>query len=367
MTGIYIHIPFCRRKCPYCDFYSAPADDETIQRYVEAVCRNISYYGGQGIEADTIYFGGGTPSLLSVGQLDSIISACDRNFNLVFPEITLEANPSSVDYRKLAGYRRAGVNRISFGVQSAVDSELEFLGRLHNFEQAEYAVENAVEAGFDNISCDLMIGLAGQTMKSLAYSVNKLLVLPLYHISAYMLKIEKGTAFDCEKVKKQIADEDLVCDMYLETAEMLEKKGFEHYEVSNFAKNRAYSRHNLKYWRGEEYLGFGAGAHSFFAGKRYCCPKDTKSYIAEDKQQETLLEVNPDKLEEYIMLGLRLKWGIELQRVSVLGGRDFAKSLLSKALLYSENDLCIIENGRVSLTAKGFLVSNDIISEFLDC
>lgn len=367
MTGIYIHIPFCIRKCPYCDFYSAPSDSETRQQYVDALCRNISYYKFGKIEVDSIYFGGGTPSLLTPEQLDRIITACDNNFKLIFPEITIEANPSSSDYSKLKDYRRAGANRISFGIQSAVDSELKFLRRLHNFDEAKYAVENAQGAGFDNISCDIMLGLAGQTMNSLDKTIDRITALPVNHISAYMLKIENGTPFDNDKTRNSIADDDTMCDMYLHTVDRLDEKGFEQYEISNFAKNKSYSRHNIKYWKCDEYIGFGAGAHSYYGGKRFYCEKNIEQYISQDKQSEQILEINPDKLEEYVMLGLRLKWGISLYEVTNLGGKDLSLRMLRKAEMFQKNGLCIIDKGQVSLTPKGFLVSNEIINELLEC
>lgn len=367
MIGIYIHIPFCLRKCPYCDFYSVRFDGELMEKYVSALCRNILSYRGRGIQADTIYFGGGTPSLLSVGQLERILRACGDGFEIVSPEVTLEANPCSVNGQKLADYHNAGVNRISFGVQSADDSQLRFLGRLHDFETAEKAVLTAASCGFDNISCDVMLGLAGQTAGSLDRTLDKISALPTDHISAYMLKIEEGTPFDCQKVKSSVADEDMLCDMYLRTVEKLEEKGFEQYEISNFAKNGAYSKHNLKYWRCEEYLGFGPAAHSFFENTRFFCPPDIGEYIQSGIQPKIISEQAPDPLEEYIMLGLRLKWGISVSETARIAGKPFADRLEEKARLFEKNGLCRIDGGKISLTAKGYLVSNNIISQFIDC
>ncbi len=364
--GIYIHVPFCLRKCPYCDFYSLKFDGDAAEKYVQAVCRNIRAYKKYDLSADTVYFGGGTPSLLTPKQIGSILSEINNSFGLHFPEITLEANPCSVDFEKLKDFRLAGISRLSFGIQSADDKQLDFLGRLHNFSAAKVAVGYAEKAGFNNVSCDIMLGLAGQSLRSLTDTVNEITSLPVCHISAYMLKIEEGTAFDCDKVRKSVADEDMQCEMYLQTCEQLESKGFEQYEISNFAKDGHYSRHNLKYWQGEEYIGYGPAAHSFWSGRRFYVPKDLGKFICEPLQTEIVSEQAPDKLEEYIMLSLRLKWGIDLSRIAQLGNRQIAEHIYKKAMRLSVGGLCVVSDNNVYLTPKGFLVSNLIISEFLD-
>lgn len=369
MTGIYIHIPFCLRKCPYCDFYSGAADGTVKEAYVKAVIRNISDFKNRGICVDTVYFGGGTPSLLSEEQIGRIISACNESFVMKGPEITMECNPCTVDYDKLCGYRGAGVNRLSFGIQSAQDRELAAIGRLHDFAQAEKTVENAVKAGFDNISGDVMLGLPEQTQKSLENTLELMCSMPLSHISAYMLKIEEGTPFDCDEIRNVVADEDTLCDMYMQTAEFLKGKGFEHYEISNFALDGKYSRHNLKYWQGEEYIGIGAAAHSFFDGRRYCCPADRESFISQPVQTKQILEESPDKASEYVMLGLRLSKGISLEKLKDMDddiNEDDIRNMKKFAERFAENGLAVISGDSISLTAKGFLVSNEIIGEFLD-
>lgn len=365
-VGVYVHVPLCLRKCPYCDFYSVKYDVKTAEDYVQSVCRNLLKYNGMGIKADTLYFGGGTPSLLSAEQISRIVNTVNDCFDMIKPEITIEANPCTVDSDKLLGYRKAGVNRISFGVQSADDRQLEFLGRLHNFEQACIAVNNAVRVGFDNISCDLMLGLKGQMLDSLELSINRLASMPIDHISAYMLKIEPNTAFDCDVVRNSIADDDLQCDLYLKAVQLLEKHGFEQYEISNFAKAEKYSRHNLKYWQGEEYIGIGPSSHSFFDGKRYCVPKNIDEFVSLPIQSEVVLETDPDKLEEYIMLSLRTKWGISLKRLAELVGQTACDAVKDKAESLSLGGICKVENDRVSLTPQGYLVSNSVISEFIE-
>ncbi len=364
MVGIYIHVPFCKRKCPYCSFYSVEYDEKIAEAYVSALKRNIEKYKGQAIFADTVYFGGGTPSLLSPLQIFSILQSVRKSFILApETEITMEANPSSVDFDKLCGYRNVGVNRISFGVQSACDSELSALGRLHDYEMAQTAVENAKNAGFDNISCDLMIGTPRQNMESLLKSAREIATLPINHISAYMLKIEEGTMFDCDWVRDNVADEDEVCDMYENLIHLLKTYGFEQYEISNFSKPDCQSRHNTKYWTGEEYLGFGASAHSYFNKKRYFVPPDVFDYITADFQEEIITEENPDRVEEYIMLSLRLTSGISFLKILELGGDP--QKIYQKAQIFENSDLVEISHEKIKLTPKGFLVSNSIIAHLL--
>lgn len=297
MTGLYLHIPFCAKKCPYCDFYSVPFSKTLAESYTGALIRNIKAFGSKHISIDTVYFGGGTPSLLEPSRVERIIRAARDSFNIVDPEITLEANPCTVNYQKLHEYHEAGVNRLSLGVQSAIDSELACLGRLHSFAIAKRAVMDSVRAGFENISCDIMLATPNQTLQSLKDSVNALIDLPVQHISAYMLKIEKGTAFDCDRIRNAAADDELSCQMYLQTVEQLENAGFKQYEISNFARSGFESRHNLKYWIGESYIGIGASAHSYVGGKRYSCPDDVELFVSREKQVQLIEDERPDELE----------------------------------------------------------------------
>ena len=366
MLGVYIHVPFCLRKCPYCSFYSVRFDEGTAEKYVDAVCRNISRYAGRGLIADTLYFGGGTPSVLSPEQVERIVEKCRQVFLLDNAEITLEANPCSVSERKLYELRRIGVNRLSFGIQSSNDQRLDFLGRLHDWETAVTAVKNAYNAGFENISGDIMLGAAGEDTESLRTTIEQLCGLPLKHISAYMLKVEEGTPFFSDKYINLIADDELMSDLYLTAVESLEQHGFKQYEISNFAKDGYQSRHNNKYWLGEEYLGFGPAAHSFFEGRRFCCPPDIGGFIGNSSQPCEVTESTPDKAEEYIMLGLRLRKGISLDRVEELFSRSAADRVRALAKMYASHGLAYLDNDIISLTPKGFLVSNSIISEFID-
>lgn len=267
--GIYIHIPYCAKKCPYCDFFSERYNKNSIMQYTDAVLRNLEYYSRRRI-ADTIYFGGGTPSLMPAECIERIINSVRRNFILSEnSEITLEVNPNTVNADKLSDLYNAGVNRLSVGVQSLVESELKMLGRTHTAERAVETVINAEKAGFKNISCDMIIGVPNQTSESIKYTIQKLSELPVTHISSYILKIENGTPFDNPDFISLMPDDDTVSDMYLLMVDELEKHEFMQYEVSNFAKKGFESRHNTKYWKCIDYLGIGASAHSCFEGKRF--------------------------------------------------------------------------------------------------
>ncbi len=362
MLGIYIHVPFCLRKCPYCAFYSIAYSESLKDEYVNAVARNISKYSGMHLPCDTVYFGGGTPSLLTPRDVHTIVEAISLSFNLSpTSEITMEANPSSVTPESLFGYYRAGVNRLSFGVQSLDDNELKALGRLHDAKTALKVVDMARSAGFENISCDLMIGTPHQTIGSLLNSCWQLTSLGIPHISSYMLKIEDGTPYDCAEIRGLVADDDTVCDMYLALCDELRTTGYERYEISNFSKSGFRSRHNMKYWTGEDYLGFGPSAHSLFNGRRFYVPDDLKVYVASEAQPEIIEDASPDQLEEYIMLSLRLSDGLSLERVSALGGNSYA--VMQKAAQFATTGFATITDDRIALTDKGALVSNSIIFE----
>ncbi len=351
--GLYIHIPFCKRKCPYCDFYSVE-NIGAAEAYTSAVIRNIK---GKNISADTVYFGGGTPSLMTAEQIYSILSSVGDISDDA--EITMECNPCSVDEKYLSELLSAGVNRLSFGVQSLSDKELAALGRLHNSETAVDAIKSAYKAGFRNISADIMLATAYQTAETLAETIEKLSDLPINHVSAYMLKIELGTPYySSEKIHQLIPDEDETADMYLEAVLMLDKNGFAQYEISNFSQKGYESRHNLKYWRCEEYYGIGPSAHSFIDGERRACHSSIEDFISDEIQQEYETDSNGGTSEERVMLGLRLtQEGIP---VSML-----LDNKMSKAELLEKHGLLRINNGRIMLTPQGCLVSNEIIAELI--
>lgn len=361
-VGLYVHIPFCAQKCPYCDFYSGSYRRSMAEAYLAALCADIQSHAGRGILADTLYFGGGTPSLFAPEWIGEIISAAREAFSLR-GEITLEANPNTLSPERIQGYLAAGINRFSIGVQSFQDAELRSLGRRHTAAGAAAAVRMAAGCGAENLSLDLMLGTPGQTRDSLRRTLAQAISLPVQHISAYLLKVEPGTPYWNSPLLQTCMDEEEQAQAYEEMVSLLQGAGFEQYEISNFARPGFFSRHNLKYWRCEEYLGFGASAHSYYGGKRYANPPSIDRYLACGPRSAEVLEENPDRAEEYIMLGLRLTEGISLQRLKRLGvdTDEFlrcAKKYLGAGYAGQHGD-------QFFLTPKGFLLSNHILAELI--
>ena len=344
--GLYIHIPFCLSKCPYCDFYSVKYTEEAAITYSAAVVRNLRRYGG---EYDTVYFGGGTPVLLA-DKMAEMLRAANIATNA---EITAECNPCVTDDRALYAMKSAGVNRISFGVQSLDDNELKSLGRRHNAEQARDALLLAKKCGFDDISADIMLAVQGQNQSSLMRTIEGLAELPLTHISAYLLKIEPATPFGQNPPK--LPDEDETADLYALAVKLLAENGFAQYEVSNFAKPFRECRHNLKYWRCEEYLGIGPAAHSFIDGKRFAVQRNIWDFMRDEFQRTEITDDKSGGAEERIMLGLRLSEGIPA---------ELWKPYENRLRLIPPN-YYKISDGRLSLTSEGFLLSNEIIALIL--
>ena len=361
-TGLYIHVPFCLRKCPYCDFYSVSSpDNEICEKYTKAVISNIRRYLADfdDLTFDTVYFGGGTPSLMPLSFFNRFfegISSCIESD----AEITMELNPKTADSSKLRSLRKTGINRLSVGVQSAIDSELRALGRIHGFREAEDIILKAHEVGFENISADLMIGIKGQTAETLVSSVDKISALPVKHISSYILKIEEGTEYYKNGIINEVPDEDEAADMYLLAVRELETRGFKQYEISNFSAEGYESRHNLKYWHCEEYIGIGPSAHSFFDGRRYEVPRSLRDFLEQPKQEENVNESHPGSFFEKAMLALRLTEGLCLDRYPAYAGK-----IIKKAEKYKKAGLIKTDNNTISLTPEGFLVSNMIISDIL--
>ena len=356
-TGIYIHVPFCAKKCSYCDFYSEPYRKKTVEDYVNAVIRNIKAYSGKSCVTDTVYFGGGTPSLLSPEQAGNIIQEIGNNF--ILPEnaeITLETNPNTVDSRKLSAYREAGVNRLSIGVQSMIDTELKFLSRTHTADRAEKAVTDAYNAGFDNISCDVMIALPEQSAESLIYTLERVTELPVKHISGYILKTESGTPFDCDEIKNILPDDDTTADLYIKMVDFLKNKGFLQYEVSNFAVTGFESRHNCRYWKCLDYIGIGASAHSCHNGKRFCVDRNLKDFIESPVQKTIITDSSPCGFEEYAMLRLRLAEGLNVNDFP-----EHKNDLIKKIPVLIKSGYINFDGVNISLTPSGFLVSNSVI------
>ena len=358
--GIYIHVPFCLGKCPYCDFYSVYPKEETVKEYLEAIKRSIREYSLiYKRDVKTVYFGGGTPNLIGAEGICGILETLKKEFNILKEaEITVECNPNSVTEEFFSLVKSSGVNRISMGLQSANEDELKFLGRKHSVLNVISAVSFAKKAGIDNISLDLMIGLENQTKEKLKNSIDFCASLNVSHVSSYILKVEENTPF--AKRNFQLPDEDESAELYLFACEELEKKGYKQYEISNYSKENKESRHNLIYWHGEEYLGIGPGAHSFMENKRFYYDRDLNSFI-------NGIGTNDDgeggDFEEYLMLNLRLSEGLNKNKCieKFESGENLFNEALNKAKKIPSNYINISEEN-ISLTREGFLISNSIIS-----
>ena len=362
-AGIYIHVPFCVRKCPYCSFYSLPKNNDLIKAYTNQTINLINNCEID-LTADTIYFGGGTPSVLSPEDLINILNAAKEKFHFKTGEVTLEANPSTVDYEILKKLHDGGFNRLSMGFQSGDDEELKTLGRLHDKKRAEQAFYDARKAGFENISLDIMLGLYNQSIEQAEKSAEEIIKLNPDHISAYMLKIEKGTEF-YNRYEDTEEFEDNQGDIYLDICQFMKANGYEQYEISNFAHRGFESKHNTKYWILDDYLGIGPSAHSKLGNKRYYMESDLNKYINGKNINELFIfEDEAETLEEYIMMRLRLSKGLDLNEMEKLypgSSKQFEKNCFQFIKYgYMEKS-----ESRVWLNYKGFLISNYIISELI--
>lgn len=369
--GLYIHVPFCKSKCLYCDFCSLPRPTaEDTARYTEVICRELLSRAEDCADrtVDTVYFGGGTPTVLTGEQFTRILETVFKSYRVDgTAEITSECNPATADRALLREMRAAGFNRISVGIQSAHGHELRALGRIHSFRDAEALFEQAVSVGFSNLSADVMLGIPYQTPESFAQTLERVAKLDPTHVSAYALTVEEGTPFGRRGAEAlDLPDEDTTAQMYLSMIGQLADRGFLQYEISNFAKRGYESRHNLKYWNTEEYLGFGPAAHSDFGGVRFSNAADVKRYLSEgavEATRETLSDA--DRLEEYVMLQMRLARGLDLRllsdRFGAAAGERFSRALGKYEAL---GFVCRREE-RLAFTPKGMLVSNSVLSEVL--
>lgn len=365
--GLYIHIPFCASKCYYCDFYSLANKKEFIEPYVNALIREIGIWGEKlkDREIDTIYFGGGTPSIIGEKHIEKVLIEIRQHFNVNNDaEITLEANPDSANEEFLKAIYLAGVNRISFGVQSFNDEELKLLGRVHHKNQAKNAIENAKKAGFQNISLDLMFAIPNQTPNSFEQSIKNALSLKPQHISAYALKLEEGTPLYAKRQDLNLVNEDIEFQMFGLLSDTLEKEGYSHYEISNFALPDFHSRHNKKYWTGEEYLGLGTAAHSFIEQKRFCEFENMDDFLNERRTKETIFISKEESIKEYIMLGLRQSEGISFNRLKDMVDFKVLKEIKIKAKKFEHLGFGKTENDFFKLNLKGLWLSNSVINEF---
>ena len=370
MNGIYIHIPFCRSKCPYCDFYSLTQPVDLQGVYVSSLVDEIKngkrfkeIFDAKSEIYDTIYLGGGTPSVLSGEYIYNIITKIKENYKITEDaEITVECNPNS-DIKSLIPYfKKSGVNRISLGMQSAVDVERKKLGRSADKQRIFDIINELKTNDIDNISLDIMLGVPHQTIDTLKETLDFIKECDVKHISAYILNIEENTPFHKMQNKLNLPDENTVCDFYEFTSNYLKNIGFTHYEISNFAKKGYESRHNTKYWLLKDYLGLGPSAHSFINGKRYYFPNDINSFI---NGEPPLFDCDGGDEEEFIMLRLRLKRGLDLNELKSKYGESAFERILKKVSFLKEQDLIDFDNNIISLTEKGFLLSNTVISELI--
>lgn len=398
---IYIHIPFCVKKCDYCDFLSAPADLETKEKYVEALINEIKLNKNKMSEyvVDTVFIGGGTPSLLEENQISKIMSVLRDNCNMSEnPEITIECNPGTITESKLCEYKKSGINRISFGLQSANDEELKSIGRIHNYAGFLESYNLARKCGFDNINVDLMSALPGQTLKSYEETLNKVVRLEPEHISAYSLIVEENTLMYYRVKKAQIKginilpDEESERKMYYLTNNILRSNGYRKYEISNYSKPGKECKHNIGYWQRKEYLGFGIGAASLYKENRYNNISDINKYIevltnnikensinnvgnsSEVENQVNILNsivknlqqlTERDRMEEFMFLGLRMMEGVSMEKFERYFGKPYMEVYGKVQKRMEDKRFLINDNGYVKLTEFGIDLSNYVMSEFL--
>lgn len=375
--GLYVHVPFCLRKCFYCDFASFVYDREKVQGYLSALDREARFYGGmltpEEKRADTLYIGGGTPTCLDTKNLVEIISFINKQFDLsAVREITVEANPGTVDRAKLTALRREGVNRISIGVQSCSGRHLRHLGRLHSFRQAVEAVEMAGEAGFDNISADLIFGLPGQSPGEWRSCLDIVAGLGLQHISAYGLQIEEGTPLAGKVAAGELfpCAEDDGAEMFEDTIRILTAKGYRHYEISNYALPGRECRHNLGYWRNGAYLGLGPAAHSYFRGARFANEDSLEFYEGSMEAGRFALLNAPESnqqtaMAETVFLGLRLIEGLKLEDFRRRFGRDIESVYGEQIHKLVGEGLLSYGEGLLHLTGRGIALGNRVFSAFV--
>ena len=372
--SIYVHIPFCVKKCEYCDFYSL-CDLSRREAYADALIAQIKSFRSEAKNklVDTIYFGGGTPSLLAGEDIVRILKTIRSVFRVSDEaEITLEANPGTLDPEKLSAYHEAGINRLSIGLQSANAGELKRLGRIHTREDFENSFLLARLEGFQNINVDIMYAIPDQTEQSLSDTLDYVISLDPDHISFYGLKIEPETPFGREEnIENFIPVEDTQADMYLTSTQKLEEAGFLQYEISNFSKPGFECNHNLKNWKCRDYLGFGPAAHSFFEGKRFSYKKDIDAFIADPLQRDNLYDefgylTYEDVAWQYVMLGFRLRLGIDIIEYGERFGDDFEARYLEKMMPFIEKEYILKTKTGYRLSRKGLLISNYILSEILE-
>lgn len=371
--GIYIHIPFCVKKCGYCDFYSVKWDEESENKYIHSAINEIKSYNELSSKyvVDSIYIGGGTPSIINPKNLEKIISTIRCLFTVEEnSEISMEANPNSL-WENIKTYGEIGINRLSIGIQSLNDNILKRIGRIHNSKEALQAIDRAISFGFENINADVMFNIPGQTVDDINDTISKLVTKQIRHISFYSLKLEEGTPMYLLKKNKKIVmpEEDLEREMYYAGRNIMEKHGLMQYEISNFSVKGYECRHNLKYWKQEEYIGIGPSAHSFLGNVRFSNPSDLTEYITSGEngvfERNTLEEMDENDIKfEYIMLRLRLTEGLKFADFKNKFSIDFKEAYKEQIKHLTENNLIESDDDAIRLSKRGMDLSNYVFSQF---
>jgi oxygen-independent coproporphyrinogen-3 oxidase len=371
--GIYIHIPFCVKKCGYCDFYSVKWDEESENKYIHSAINEINSYNELSSKyvVDSIYIGGGTPSIINPKNLEKIISTIRCLFTVEEnSEISMEANPNSL-WENIKTYGEIGINRLSIGIQSLNDNILKRIGRIHNSKEALQAIDRAISFGFENINADVMFNIPGQTVDDINDTISKLVTKQIRHISFYSLKLEEGTPMYLLKKNKKIVmpEEDLEREMYYAGRNIMEKHGLMQYEISNFSVKGYECRHNLKYWKQEEYIGIGPSAHSFLGNVRFSNPSDLTEYITSGEngvfERNTLEEMDENDIKfEYIMLRLRLTEGLKFADFKNKFSIDFKEAYKEQIKHLTENNLIELDGDVIRLSKRGMDLSNYVFSQF---
>ncbi len=372
MAGIYIHIPFCKRKCHYCNFYSLASSryfDEVIDAITDEVNLRKSLVSKETIES--IYFGGGTPSLMKAHHLQKIMDAVFTHFSVAdHAEITLEANPDDISQEQLHSFKKNGINRLSIGVQTFNNSELQYLNRTHDAEKALKSIDMSRKAGFENLTIDLIYGLPNSTPETWNKNLEITRNFDIPHISCYALTVEQNTAFEyfIRKGKMKPPAEELFLDQFEALIDFANTHGYEHYEISNFCKDKRYAQHNTAYWFGKPYLGLGPSAHSYNRTSRTWNIAHLKKYIegikseSPDFEREILTE--NQRFNEFIMTHLRTKWGVGFSELESGFNKSQANYFFSKLKKYRNSDLLVVSDGRACLSPKGIFISDRIIADF---
>lgn len=368
--GLYVHIPFCKRKCNYCDFCSVPAEDDAVAKYIDSLNEEIkSYKRLEKIKVDSIFIGGGTPSYISASNILKITDTIRNSFLVTDDvEFTIEINPGTLDVEKAIAFEKAGVNRVSIGMQSIHENELKKLGRIHNYNEFVSAFEIVKKYITDNINVDIMYAIPNQTKESFERTLESVIELQPTHISCYGLIIEEGTPFFDWKDSLMLPGEEDEVLMYTLADSLLCNAGYEHYEISNYAKPGYRCVHNLKYWKDEEYIGVGISAHSYYEGKRYSNTCDFNEYYNScgEKYRKVQAHIKGKDPFEYAMLALRLSDGFSLSEYEALFGKSFLDGKEMLINKYEANGLMKIDGDRIKITSKGFYLSNALLTELLD-